>query len=143
MSTMTQKMSEAGEGNVVVDAGVLGRVNVTRVKGGGDIRLLRRADPPEWPAAFQDPALTADRRRVEEALAEARKHARSGKVPAEVVLPVVAIAYAVWPLYAALVIREALIARPVFYELVEMAQERDGRLGVASNGAWFDLGAAA
>lgn len=38
---------------------------------------------------------------------------------------------------------EALIARPVFYELVEMAQERDGRLGVASGGAWFDLGAAA
>jgi hypothetical protein len=35
---------------------------------------------------------------------------------------------------------EALIARPVFYELVEMAQERAGRLGVASNGAWFDLG---
>ncbi|MGH6955797.1 MAG: DUF1285 domain-containing protein [Caulobacteraceae bacterium] len=36
---------------------------------------------------------------------------------------------------------EALIARPVFYELVEMAEERatpEGpRLGVASNGAWF------
>jgi hypothetical protein len=38
---------------------------------------------------------------------------------------------------------EALIARPVFYELVEMAQEKGGRLGVASNGAWFDLGPAA
>jgi len=38
---------------------------------------------------------------------------------------------------------EALIARPVFYELVEMASERAGRLGVASNGAWFDLGPAA
>jgi hypothetical protein len=38
---------------------------------------------------------------------------------------------------------EALIARPVFYELVEMADERGGRLGVASNGAWFDLGPAA
>lgn len=38
---------------------------------------------------------------------------------------------------------EALIARPVFYELVEMAQERNGRLGVGSNGAWFDLGPAA
>src|SRR5262249_49740537 len=36
---------------------------------------------------------------------------------------------------------EALIARPVFYELVEMAQERDAgegpQLGVWSNGAWF------
>jgi hypothetical protein len=38
---------------------------------------------------------------------------------------------------------EALIARPVFYELVEMAQERAGRLGVVSQGAWFDLGPAA
>jgi hypothetical protein len=38
---------------------------------------------------------------------------------------------------------EALIARPVFYELVEMADERGGRLGVASRGAWFDLGPAA
>ncbi|MBJ7409614.1 MAG: DUF1285 domain-containing protein [Phenylobacterium sp.] len=41
---------------------------------------------------------------------------------------------------------EALIARPVFYELVEMADERQtaqGRmLGVASNGAWFPLGPA-
>lgn len=37
---------------------------------------------------------------------------------------------------------EALIARPVFYELVEMAQERDGELGVTSGGAWFALGAA-
>ena len=41
---------------------------------------------------------------------------------------------------------EALIARPVFYELVEMAQERetpDGpTLGVASNGAWFPVGPA-
>ncbi|HEX7887301.1 MAG TPA: DUF1285 domain-containing protein [Phenylobacterium sp.] len=39
---------------------------------------------------------------------------------------------------------EALIARPVFYELVELAEDRDtpqGRaLGVASNGAWFSLG---
>lgn len=39
---------------------------------------------------------------------------------------------------------EALIARPVFYELVEMAQERetpDGpTLGVASNGAWYPVG---
>jgi hypothetical protein len=39
---------------------------------------------------------------------------------------------------------EALIARPVFYELVEMAEERDtpeGRtLGVISHGAWFPLG---
>ncbi len=41
---------------------------------------------------------------------------------------------------------EALIARPVFYELVEMAQERDTAqgptLGVASNGAWFAVGPA-
>jgi len=41
---------------------------------------------------------------------------------------------------------EALIARPVFYELVEMAQERqtpDGPvLGVPSNGAWFPVGPA-
>jgi len=39
---------------------------------------------------------------------------------------------------------EALIARPVFYELVEMAEPRvtpDGEtLGVASNGAWFPVG---
>jgi hypothetical protein len=41
---------------------------------------------------------------------------------------------------------DALIARPVFYELVEMAQERetaDGpQLGVTSNGAWFPVGPA-
>lgn len=41
---------------------------------------------------------------------------------------------------------EARIRRPVFYELVEMAQERDTpegpRLGVASNGAWFPVGPA-
>jgi hypothetical protein len=41
---------------------------------------------------------------------------------------------------------DALIARPVFYELVEMAQERetaDGpQLGVSSNGAWFPVGPA-
>ncbi|MFN3511636.1 MAG: DUF1285 domain-containing protein [Phenylobacterium sp.] len=37
---------------------------------------------------------------------------------------------------------EALIARPVFYELVEMAEERGRSLGVTSNGAWFSLGAA-
>ncbi len=41
---------------------------------------------------------------------------------------------------------EALIARPVFYELVELAQERDTpegpRLGVESNGAWFPIGPA-
>jgi hypothetical protein len=35
---------------------------------------------------------------------------------------------------------EALIVRPVFYELVALADERDGRLGVESNGARFDLG---
>lgn len=39
---------------------------------------------------------------------------------------------------------EALITRPVFYELVEMAEEREGaqgpELGVESNGAWFPLG---
>src|SRR5580658_2926783 len=41
---------------------------------------------------------------------------------------------------------EARIRRPVFYELVEMAQERDTpegpRLGVTSNGAWFPVGPA-
>ena len=37
---------------------------------------------------------------------------------------------------------EALISRPVFYELVEMAQERGGDLGVESNGAWFTIGPA-
>jgi hypothetical protein len=41
---------------------------------------------------------------------------------------------------------EALIARPVFYELVEMAEERktaEGpQLGVTSNGAWFPVGPA-
>ena len=39
---------------------------------------------------------------------------------------------------------EALIARPVFYELAELAEERAApaglELGVASNGAWFPLG---
>ena len=39
---------------------------------------------------------------------------------------------------------EALIARPVFYELVELAEERvtptGSELGVSSNGAWFPLG---
>jgi len=41
---------------------------------------------------------------------------------------------------------EALITRPVFYELVEMAQERETpegpRLGVASGGVWFPVGPA-
>ena len=41
---------------------------------------------------------------------------------------------------------EARIHRPVFYELVEMATERDTpegpRLGVWSNGAWFPVGPA-
>jgi hypothetical protein len=39
---------------------------------------------------------------------------------------------------------EALITRPVFYELVDLAEERSGsdgvELGVASNGAWFPVG---
>jgi len=39
---------------------------------------------------------------------------------------------------------EALIARPVFYDLVEMARERDTpegpTFGVSSNGAWFPVG---
>ena len=34
---------------------------------------------------------------------------------------------------------EALILRPVFYELAEMAQVRDGVAGVESGGAWFPL----
>ena len=37
---------------------------------------------------------------------------------------------------------EALIARPVFYELVEMTEERDGTLGLPSHGAWFEIGEA-
>ena len=39
---------------------------------------------------------------------------------------------------------EALIARPVFYELVEMADERTGEdgLGVDSRGVRFELGSA-
>jgi uncharacterized protein len=37
---------------------------------------------------------------------------------------------------------EALISRPVFYELVEMAAERDGTLGVESGGTWFPIGPA-
>ena len=39
---------------------------------------------------------------------------------------------------------EALIARPVFYELVELAEEREtpegSQMGVSSNGAWFPVG---
>jgi uncharacterized protein len=39
---------------------------------------------------------------------------------------------------------DALISRPVFYELVELAQERETSegpcLGVTSNGAWFPIG---
>ncbi len=35
---------------------------------------------------------------------------------------------------------EALVARAVFYELVELGEPREGRLGVRSGGAWFDLG---
>ena len=38
---------------------------------------------------------------------------------------------------------EALISRPVFYELAEMAETRGAELGVASNGAWFAIGPAA
>lgn len=37
---------------------------------------------------------------------------------------------------------EALITRPVFYELAELAEERDGELAVASNGGWFSIGPA-
>ena len=35
---------------------------------------------------------------------------------------------------------EAAITRPVFYELVELAVERDGQLGVWAGGAFFPLG---
>jgi hypothetical protein len=39
---------------------------------------------------------------------------------------------------------EALISRPVFYELVDLAEIRSNRhgqeLGIVSNGAWFPLG---
>lgn len=41
---------------------------------------------------------------------------------------------------------EALIARPVFYELVDMAEEREApdgpRLEIQSNGVWFPVGPA-
>ncbi len=35
---------------------------------------------------------------------------------------------------------EARIVRSVFYDLVEMAEERDGQLAVSSGGVWFPLG---
>ncbi len=35
---------------------------------------------------------------------------------------------------------EARVLRAPFYELVEWSEERDGRLGVWSGGAWFELG---
>ena len=35
---------------------------------------------------------------------------------------------------------EARIARTVFYDLVEMAEERDGRLQIKSGGVWVPLG---
>ena len=35
---------------------------------------------------------------------------------------------------------EALISRPVFYELVSVGEAREGRLWIASDGEWFDLG---
>lgn len=35
---------------------------------------------------------------------------------------------------------DALIARAVFYDMVELAEERDGVLGVWSNGVFFPLG---
>jgi hypothetical protein len=38
---------------------------------------------------------------------------------------------------------EALIARPVFYELVELAEARGEELGLESHGVWFPLGPAA
>ena len=37
---------------------------------------------------------------------------------------------------------EARLSRPVFYELVEMAEPRGDALGVASGGEWFPLGPA-
>ena len=35
---------------------------------------------------------------------------------------------------------EASINRPAFYEMVELAEEKDGVLGVWSQGVWFELG---
>jgi len=35
---------------------------------------------------------------------------------------------------------EALIARPVFYELVEMSEPQGGVMAVSSNGEWFTVG---
>ena len=37
---------------------------------------------------------------------------------------------------------QARLTRPVFYELVEAAESRDGELGVVSGGGWFPLGPA-
>jgi len=34
---------------------------------------------------------------------------------------------------------EARLTRPVFYDLVELAEPQGGRLGVRSNGAWFPV----
>jgi hypothetical protein len=36
---------------------------------------------------------------------------------------------------------EARLLRPPFYELVDWAEEREGKLGVWSGGVWFELGA--
>lgn len=37
---------------------------------------------------------------------------------------------------------QARLSRPVFYELVDMAETRGGEMGVASGGEWFALGPA-
>jgi hypothetical protein len=37
---------------------------------------------------------------------------------------------------------DALIARPVYYELVSLGEEREGKFGVWSNGVFFSLGEA-
>ncbi len=37
---------------------------------------------------------------------------------------------------------EARLTRPMFYELVDMAQTREGEIGVSSGGTWFPLGPA-
>lgn len=35
---------------------------------------------------------------------------------------------------------ETLINRPVFYQLADLAEAKDGRMGVKSGGEWFDFG---
>jgi hypothetical protein len=79
------KLQERGQSGpeVPLDAGLLGRLNVTRAEAGGDVGLLRKAGRLPWPRALQDPAFAAPRQRVDALLPEAVKQAREGKPRAE------------------------------------------------------------